>query len=290
MKSSIFMPAIASVIIQSGLIAQPAPQLEVDVRQLPRSTEGSFYDNSYQNTYTDDPNQVNGPNQTNGQYRPASQANRQRPAAQSQNYSQQPAQYPSTQSNPSNGYSARRQTYSRSANSSQNFAQDNRNFANQPQSSMSTTQNTNQQPVQQRAERTLAIIKPDAVSGNHIGEILSRFEQSGLRIAGIKMANLSKEQASQFYQVHRDRPFYPELVDFMSSGPVIVLVLEGDNAIAKNRQIIGATDPKKASPGTIRADFAESVGRNAIHGSDSPEAAQTEIFFFFRPNELYTRY
>lgn len=148
---------------------------------------------------------------------------------------------------------------------------------------------TSSQPIGQ-LQQTLSIIKPDAVGTNHIGDVISRFERAGLRIAGIKMVRLTKDQAGQFYGVHRERPFYPELVEFMSSGPVVVMVLEGENAIAKNRQLMGATNPAKAEPGTIRADFAQSVSRNAVHGSDSPEAAQEEIRFFFAPNELFLRY
>lgn len=136
-------------------------------------------------------------------------------------------------------------------------------------------------------ERTLSIIKPDAVAKNHIGAILTRFEQGGLRIAGAKMMHLSKAQAEQFYGVHKERPFFPALVGFISSGPVLVQVLEGENAIAKNRQIMGATNPKDAAPGTIRADFADSIDHNAVHGSDSPETAKQEIAFFFKPEEIY---
>ncbi|WP_068467483.1 nucleoside-diphosphate kinase [Candidatus Protochlamydia phocaeensis] len=147
--------------------------------------------------------------------------------------------------------------------------------------------NAQRQPIEVQ-ERTLSIIKPDAVRQDHIGDIISRFEHAGLHVAGIKMVHLNKNQAAQFYRVHRDRPFFPGLVDFMASGPVIVLVLEGDQAVAKNRQLMGATDPKKAEKGTIRADYAESVSQNAVHGSDSPEAAKEEILFFFRPNELYS--
>lgn len=132
-----------------------------------------------------------------------------------------------------------------------------------------------------KQEQTLSIIKPDAVKANHIGEIISRFEKSGLKIANIKMVNLSKQQAGDFYAVHKERPFYGELVDFMSSGPAVVMVLEGPDAIAKNRKIMGATDPKKADKGTIRADFAQDVQHNAVHGSDSSEAAKSEIIFFF---------
>jgi nucleoside-diphosphate kinase len=135
-------------------------------------------------------------------------------------------------------------------------------------------------------ERTLSIIKPDAVSKNAIGAIISRFEQGGLRVAAAKMLHLTKQQAEQFYAVHKERPFFPALVNFMSSGPVLVQVLEGENAIAKNRQIMGATNPKDAAPGTIRADFAESIDHNAVHGSDAPETAQQEIAFFFKPEEI----
>ncbi len=139
-------------------------------------------------------------------------------------------------------------------------------------------------------QQTISIIKPDAVGTNHIGDVISRFEKSGLRIAAIKMAVLTKDQAGQFYAVHKDKPFYPELVNFMSSGPVVVLVLEGQDAIAKNRQIMGATNPEKAERGTLRADYAESVSRNAVHGSDSPEAAKQEIDFFFKNHDIYKRY
>jgi nucleoside-diphosphate kinase len=135
-------------------------------------------------------------------------------------------------------------------------------------------------------ERTLSIIKPDAVAKNVIGEIISRFEKGGLRIAAAKMMRLSKTQAEQFYAVHKERPFFGALVGFMSSGPVLVQVLEGNNAIALNRQIMGATNPKDAAPGTIRADFADSIDHNAVHGSDSPETAQEEVAFFFKPEEI----
>lgn len=136
------------------------------------------------------------------------------------------------------------------------------------------------------AEQTLALIKPDAVKSGHMGEIVSRYEKSGLRIAALKMTRLSKEQASAFYAAHKERSFYPELVTFMSSGAIVALVLEGDNAIQKNRQLMGDTDPKKAAPGTLRADFGQSKGQNAVHGSDSLEAAKTEIAFFFNPAEI----
>jgi nucleoside-diphosphate kinase len=135
-------------------------------------------------------------------------------------------------------------------------------------------------------EKTLSIIKPDAVAKNAIGEIISRFEKAGLRIAGAKMLRLSKFQAEQFYGVHKERPFFGALVSFMSSGPVLVQVLEGNNAIAKNREIMGATNPKDAAPGTIRADFADSIDHNAVHGSDAPETASQEIAFFFKPEEI----
>lgn len=138
-------------------------------------------------------------------------------------------------------------------------------------------------------EQTLSIIKPDAVGQNQIGNIIEYFEREGLCVIGAKMAHLSKEQAGAFYAVHKDRPFFGELVDFMTSGPILIMVLEGENAIAKNRQIMGATDPSKASPGTIRGDFATSIDRNAVHGSDSPQTAKVEISFFFKPNELFHR-
>lgn len=136
-------------------------------------------------------------------------------------------------------------------------------------------------------EQTLSIIKPDAVHANHIGEIIARFEKAGLRIAALKMTLLTKEQAEQFYSVHKERPFFADLTTFMSSGPIVAIVLEGDNAIAKNREIMGATDPSKAAKGTLRADFAQSVTKNAVHGSDSPETAKVEIAFFFQPGEVH---
>lgn len=138
-------------------------------------------------------------------------------------------------------------------------------------------------------ERTLSIIKPDAVSKNHIGNIIQRFEKAGLHIAAARMLHLSRAQAEEFYAIHKGRPFYNDLVSFMITGPVLVMVLEGENAIAKNRDIMGATDPKKAAPGTIRADLAHSIDENAVHGSDAPETAQTEIAFFFKPSEICPR-
>lgn len=131
------------------------------------------------------------------------------------------------------------------------------------------------------AERTLSIIKPDAVSKNVIGEIYSRFEKAGLQIVAARMMHLSREQAEGFYDVHKERPFFNDLVEFMISGPVMVQVLEGEGAIAKNREIMGATNPKEAAPGTIRADFATSIDENAVHGSDAAETAAREIEFFF---------
>jgi nucleoside-diphosphate kinase len=135
-------------------------------------------------------------------------------------------------------------------------------------------------------ERTLSIIKPDAVEKNNIGEILSRFEKAGLRIAAAKMLQLTKREAEAFYAVHRERPFFGDLTGFMCSGPILVLVLEGDNAVMKNREIMGATDPKKAAPGTVRADLAASIDENAVHGSDSLENAEVEIDFFFGEDEI----
>ena len=135
-------------------------------------------------------------------------------------------------------------------------------------------------------ERTLSIIKPDAVKKNVIGEIISRFEKNGLRIAAMKKIRMTKEEAKGFYIVHKDRPFYDSLTDFMSEGPIIVMVLEGENAIAKNREIMGATNPANAAPGTIRKDLAENVERNAVHGSDAPETAAFEIGYFFSALEI----
>ncbi len=138
-------------------------------------------------------------------------------------------------------------------------------------------------------ERTLSIIKPDAVAKDVIGEIYSRFEKADLHIIAAKMLHLTRPQAEAFYAVHRELPFYGDLVNFMISGPVIVQVLEGEDAIQRNREIMGATDPGQAAPGTIRAQFANSVEENAVHGSDSAETARTEIGFFFRPEELCAR-
>ena len=138
-------------------------------------------------------------------------------------------------------------------------------------------------------ERTLSIIKPDAVGNNVIGEIYSRFEKAGLKIIAAKMTHLSRNDAEGFYAVHRGRPFFKDLVEFMISGPVMVQVLEGQGAIAKNRDLMGATDPKKADKGTIRADFARSIDANAVHGSDAPETAATEIAFFFPQSQVYSR-
>lgn len=138
-------------------------------------------------------------------------------------------------------------------------------------------------------ERTLSIIKPDAVAKNVIGEIYSRFEKAGLRVVAARMMHLSRAQAEGFYAVHRERPFFKDLVDFMVSGPVMIQVLEGEGAIAKNRDLMGATDPKKAAAGTIRADFADSIDANAVHGSDGPETARQEIAFFFSGLSVHRR-
>jgi nucleoside-diphosphate kinase len=138
-------------------------------------------------------------------------------------------------------------------------------------------------------ERTLSIIKPDAVRKNVIGKILARFEAAELRLVAARMLHLSREQAEGFYAVHRQRPFFRDLVEFMTSGPVLIQVLEGENAIAKNRELMGATDPKKAERGTIRADFAESIDANAVHGSDSPETARMEVAYFFPGCEVFSR-
>ena len=138
-------------------------------------------------------------------------------------------------------------------------------------------------------ERTLSIIKPDAVAKNVIGEIYTRFERAGLKIVAAKMTWLARPDAEGFYAVHRERPFFKDLVEFMTSGPVMIQVLEGDNAIVKNRDLMGATDPKKAAPDTIRADFAQSIDANAVHGSDSAENARVEVAYFFPACEVYSR-
>ena len=138
-------------------------------------------------------------------------------------------------------------------------------------------------------ERTLSIIKPDAVAKNVIGKIVSRFEAAGLKVVAAKLVHLSRNEAEQFYSVHKERPFFKDLVEFMISGPVFVQVLEGENAIAKNRDLMGATDPKKAAPGTIRADFADSIDANAVHGSDAAETAANEVAFFFAGLNVYAR-
>lgn len=138
-------------------------------------------------------------------------------------------------------------------------------------------------------ERTLSIIKPDAVAKNVIGQIYTRFEQSGLKIVAARMTYLSCAEAEGFYAVHKERSFFKDLVDFMTSGPVVVQVLEGDNAIQKNRDLMGATDPRNAAKGTIRADFAQSIDANAVHGSDSPQTAAVEIAYFFPALEIYSR-
>ena len=138
-------------------------------------------------------------------------------------------------------------------------------------------------------ERTFSIVKPDAVAANHIGAIYDRFEKAGLRIVASKMLHMTREQAEGFYAVHRERPFYNDLVSFMTSGPVMVQVLEGENAISLNRQVMGATNPADAEEGTIRKDFATNVEENAVHGSDAPETAATEISFFFSEDEICAR-
>jgi len=138
-------------------------------------------------------------------------------------------------------------------------------------------------------ERTLSIIKPDADAKNLIGKIVSRFEAAGLKVVAAKLVHLSRNEAEQFYAVHKERPFFKDLVEFMISGPVFVQALEGENAIAKNRDLMGATDPKKAAAGTIRADFADSIDANAVHGSDAPETAANEVAFFFAGLNVYAR-
>ena len=138
-------------------------------------------------------------------------------------------------------------------------------------------------------QRTLSIIKPDAVAKNVIGAIYTRFERAGLKIAAARMKHLSRGEAEGFYAVHKERPFFNDLVEFMTSGPVMIQVLEGDDAIARNRELMGATDPRQAAPGTIRADFASSIDANAVHGSDGEDTAAQEIAFFFGDDEIYSR-
>lgn len=138
-------------------------------------------------------------------------------------------------------------------------------------------------------ERTLSIIKPDGIGKNVIGEVISKFEKGGLKIVAAKMMHLKDEQAKGFYAVHKERPFFNDLVSFMTSGPVMVMVLEGDNAILKNREIMGATNPADAAKGTIRAEFAQTIDENVVHGSDGPDTAKTEISFFFSPEEICKR-
>jgi len=138
-------------------------------------------------------------------------------------------------------------------------------------------------------ERTLSIVKPDGVTRNLVGEVYRRLEQAGLRIVAARMMRLSQAEAEGFYAVHRERPFFKDLVRYMTSGPIIVQVLEGENAIAKNREVMGATDPKKAAPGTIRADLAQSIEANTVHGSDAPDTAAREIAYFFRETEIVPR-
>lgn len=149
-------------------------------------------------------------------------------------------------------------------------------------SSLLTAERTND------VQQTLSIIKPDAVAANNIGKIIDRFETNGLHIAAISMRKLTKSEAQQFYAVHKDRPFYNSLVDFMISGPVVIMVLEGKDAVAKNRTLMGATDPKEAAEGTIRADLAKSKSENAVHGSDSIENAKQEISYFFKPDQIFS--
>lgn len=137
-------------------------------------------------------------------------------------------------------------------------------------------------------QRTLSLIKPDAVKADHIGEIIARFEKSGLKVIALKMTQLDRIKAGEFYAAHREKPFFQDLVAFMTSGPIVAIVLEGPNAVAKNRELMGATDFRKALPGTIRKDFASSMTQNAVHGSDSPEAAEKEVAFFFTSGEIFT--
>lgn len=140
-----------------------------------------------------------------------------------------------------------------------------------------------------KLEKTLSIIKPDVVSRNQIGPVMALLEKAGLKVVAAKMKHLTRSEAEGFYAVHKERPFFGELVDFMITGPVLIMVLEGPNAILANREVMGATDPKKAAPGTIRAQFGTNVGENAVHGSDAPETARTEIAYFFSPSEVFAQ-
>lgn len=142
----------------------------------------------------------------------------------------------------------------------------------------------------QEIETTLAIIKPDAVQANHIGEIIARYEKEGIRVAAVKMGTLSKEEAAEFYRQHKGRPFFDDLVTYMSSGPIVILALQGKGSILKNREIMGATDPSKADKGTLRQVFGQSISKNAVHGSDSSDSAKDEILFFFEPDEVAKRF
>jgi len=144
-------------------------------------------------------------------------------------------------------------------------------------------------PKKMGKEHTLSIIKPDGIGKNIVGEIISRLEKGGLQIIATKMLQMNKDQAEGFYSIHRERPFFNDLVTFMSSGPVLVMVLEGENAILKNRDLMGSTDPKQAASGTIRADFAQNIDKNIVHGSDAADTANTEITFFFSKEEIYSR-
>lgn len=260
--------------LHAGLYAQqPQRQgLEVQVQRLPSSNEGGYYDNSGtpQHSYRDE----------RGSYQESSKDYDDRDRDQDDD------DWDDDDEDNDHEYKGdvkRNEPKTQTSNW--------KNAQNQPtyRTSASNTAPAAAQQKPAAIEQTLSIIKPDAVQNNHIGEIISRFEQAGLKIAAIKMTTLSKDQAGKFYQVHRDRPFYRDLVDFMSSGPVVILVLEGNQAITKNREIMGATDPKKADKGTLRSDFAESVTRNAVHGSDSPETAKEEIQFFFQPSDISHR-
>jgi nucleoside-diphosphate kinase len=161
---------------------------------------------------------------------------------------------------------------------------------NQQDCAMATVCEAPQQRVtEMKMQKTLSIIKPDAVAANHVGDIIQRFERAGLHVVAAKMVHLTRQQAEQFYAVHKERGFFNDLVSFMISGPVFVMTLEGENAILKNRELMGATDPRKAAPGTIRADFAKTIDENAVHGSDGPETAAFEIDFFFGNTGLCPR-
>lgn len=301
----LFFAILASFALPMLLMAQSAPnqkapQLEVQVQKLPSDQEGNYYDGStfapkrpvdHERDYY---NSALAP-EVRVKVQETTQAAPSTPSTTSSTVREVPRFENPPQPNQSN------QPSSRSDRNSNIDSKDRTTESKNVSQPSSSTNEKDDQPLAdafdkankadradkptekpvEGKERTLSIIKPDGVNNHHIGEIISRFEKAGLRIADIKMVTLSKEQAEQFYQEHRERPFYQDLVKSMTSGPVVLMVLEGNQAVSKNRELMGATDPKKAEKGTIRADFAKDVTQNTVHGSDSPESARREILFFF---------